>query len=275
MNIESRINTLIESINTKGLFVLKGFNNLFKLDYCKINYNRIIDVDIISLINNNENLDIAQLMMRFSQLSNCEDKFIIEYETFLLIDKNIINVLNSMSFPIHIINNNLFFRYYPIMDRISREMLIEIDNNTADKTINNIYSEYNVIDGKISVLFSELNIDFDIPNYNLFSDKCEFSYTDGQGAIQYTFNDDESVLCSNILHIMENHSNSIVCYLDNCSKSYLVEKLKLILGIGITFKVSNKKVETLDIDYSELEEILHRRNKDYSFRKFKIYDNPG
>ena len=275
MNIESRINTLIESINTKGLFVLKGFNNLFKLDYCKINYNRIIDVDIISLINNNENLDIAQLMLRFSQLSNCEDKFIIEYETFLLIDKNIINLLNSMSFPIHIINNNLFFRYYPIMDRISREMLKEIDNNTADKTINNIYSEYNVIDGKISVLFSELNVDFDIPNYNLFSDKCEFSYTDGQGAIQYTFNDDESVLCSNILHIMENHSNSIVCYLDNCSKSYLVEKLKLILGIGITFKVSNKKVETLDIDYSELEEILHRRNKDYSFRKFKIYDNPG
>lgn len=202
MNLEHKINTLIESIGNKGLFILKGFNNLFKLNYSQIYFDKIIDVNIINLINNNDKLNISQLMIKFSRISSVEEKYVIDYETFLLIDKNIINLLNELSFPISIINNNLFFRYYPIIDDINNKMLLEIDNNKSDKTINSIYSEYNSIDGKISAVYSELNIDFDIPTYDLFVDKNDFVFANNNEEANYIFNDNESVLCSNILSIM-------------------------------------------------------------------------
>ena len=66
MNLEHKINTLIESTGNKGLFILKGFNNLFKLNYSKIYFDKIIDVNIINLINNNDKLNISQLMVKFS-----------------------------------------------------------------------------------------------------------------------------------------------------------------------------------------------------------------
>ena len=70
MNLEHKINTLIESTGNKGLFILKGFNNLFKLNYSKIYFDKIIDVNIINLINNNDKLNISQLMVKFSQISS-------------------------------------------------------------------------------------------------------------------------------------------------------------------------------------------------------------
>lgn len=273
--ITNKLNSLIKTIGTKGLFVLKGFNKEFKYDLDSIGFSKLLNINTAEIINSNQNLDVSQMMIRFSTMSNDNNKYIIDYETFLLIDKNLINLIHAQGFPIFIINNNLFFRYYPCLDGINYETVKHIDNDNVDKTINNVYSEYEIIDNIISVLFTELDVDFDIPTYDLFTEHSELSETQNvDDGIRLLFNENEALLCSNVSLVFQNPKANILCDTEKCVE-YIYPKLEIIKALGFNVIRVKGTIVAEEKDYAEYEDILHRRNSAYSFRTFMVYDEPG
>lgn len=275
--ITDKIKSLIDSIDSRGLFVLKGFNQDFKYQQDTISFSSFLDIDTVSIINSNKNIDLSELMVKFSTLSKDENKYILDYETFLLIDKNLLNLIHMQSFPIYIINNNLFFRYYPCLDGITDKTIQYIDNDNTDNTINRVYSEYEITDNIISVLYAELDVDFDIPIYDLFTEKQKLVEIENQDAgLELSFNSNEALLCSNVTIIFQNPDKIILCDTENCSKlEYIYSKLELLAALGFNIIKTKNTIVTETFDYSDYENILHRRNSSYSFRNFLVYDEPG
>ena len=51
--ITNKLKSLINSIDSKGLFVLKGFTKEFSYDLDKIEFHKLLEIDTAQIINSN------------------------------------------------------------------------------------------------------------------------------------------------------------------------------------------------------------------------------
>ena len=270
-SILSEIVKTIKGLNEKQtLYVLKGFN--FISDQLEQLNFLFLKNEIITEINFDPRSNLRKL-------SSDDRSFFAWYEDLIFLDINqkIGGVKDFTNYTIKIIENDLFFNYYPDFNSV----------NVGDK-----YLKYNAdTDNIVQLYYGDIAIDNNqaFVVYNDVSDKeitkikisellpTNFVGSDGE-IVEMPEESDNISFAVLVKEIISKNVTEIKILKTSDSQDVKIRNLtKLLKSLGV--KISTRKYSTSiykvdDTDYGQYEAILKRKNDNFKFKDLKIYKDP-
>ena len=272
---------LNEKMNKNNtIFVLKGFNCILKKLNIKLDH--IFDLKIVDDLCNIENVDISSLIIDCTNKLLTNNSFYCFMEELLFVEKsNIFGLLQSNNkYSIDVIDIGCFNYYYPgIICNSSDDCISKFDSDEANQNIyQKIYAEFTTSNGVPIINYNKLDNEDGCNFYNLYN-MYGNDYTtkvEHTKEIELLDNASSERLVEIFFDALYGNINKIIYTLVENKNNMIVEKFLYILNqLGISVeKKKNFKVFELPENYEEYENILKRIDVNYSFRSFKIYEDP-
>lgn len=264
------VKTIKELDEKQTLYILKGFNfisdQLEQLDFL------FLKDEVVTETNFDSQNNLRKLL-------SGDKAFFAWYEDLIFLDINqkIGGVKDFTNYTIKIIENDLFFNYYPDFNSV----------NVGDK-----YLKYNAdTDNIVQLYYGDIAIDNNqaFVVYNDVSDKeitkikisellpTNFVGSDGE-IVEMPEESDNISFAVLVKEIISKNVTEITILKTIDSQDVKIKNLtKLLKSLGV--KISARKYSTStykvdDTDYDQYEAILKRKNDNFKFKDLKIYKDP-
>ena len=271
---ERRINSIMNESST--IYVIKGipFYNQMQLNLQKLvtfNMNSVIAIEEYD-----EQQTIQDILVKIADRSS----YVISYEEFNLLPEAIIKIFVPYNYNIHIINNNLFHNYYPIMQGLNKKIVIDSLESDKDTIADRIWEDYIVNEEKVFVSYQaiENEVDRNIEYTQIFVER-DFDETCRESGAEnaYDFGQTEDTYISTLDDIL-NSGKMHVDILVGKKGLMLFQKrlLRILSGIGYTICLVKRTIRKIEDNNLPLyEAILKRKNENYAFKYIDFYVEPG
>ena len=272
--INENLKEKICELNT--IYVLKGFNSL--VPKLKIEAEHVFDFGISQKIENVLNIDKKYMLKEFQKLQEDGNIYYCLFEEMLIAEKKF-NITDLTDYKIKVIDFNCFDYYYPgfvldygkLIDLFNEE---KSDNNELQK----IYTELEIRNACPIISYNILEIvDYEEEQLILsYTDDFEFYKFEDERIVDLYDNASSEMFIQIFNDIFNNKYNTINYIEVEDKNNATIKKYLSILnkfGVNIILKREDRKYELPQL-YNEYEQILKRKNPEYTFKEIKMYKNP-
>lgn len=272
------LNNKMNKDNT--IYVLKGFNCISNKLNIKLDH--IFDLKIDNNLSNIDSVNISSLITDCTSKLSTGKSFYCFMEELLFVEKNnLFGILQSSnSYNIDVIDIGCFNYYYPgFICNSTEQCIAKFDSDEANQNIyQKIYAEFTTSNEVPIINYNKLENEDSCSCYNLYNmyGTDYINNKEHTKEIELLDNAPSERLVEIFFDALYGNVNKIIYTSVENKKNMIVEKFLYILNqLGISVEQrKNHKVFELPKEYDEYEEILKRIDEKYSFRPFKIYEDP-
>lgn len=270
---------LAEKLNNKEktLYVIKGFGDY---NFKSYGLKRLINVDL-KLLNSVEEFDdksfLTEIPLKFMEGKAC----VTSYEEFILFSNEIITLANIYDYKIEIFENDIFHVFYPLPSFVMEEQLVKNIESNKELNLSRIYDDYIYSSNGILISYQPFEKYETIISKSIFK-ACDLKIKEITEIKQVdpliiSLSDDDENFSIALMEIINHPKEKVYINFNKLNEPiYQLRTISILNSFGYKiFKIEKKIKKDDDVDYSEYEKILKRKNSNFSFRDIDFYKNPG
>ena len=274
MNRSSILSEMVKAIKRldekQTLYILKGFNfisdQLEQLDFLFLKNEVITEI----------NLDPQNSLRKL--LSN-DKAFFAWYEDLIFLDINqkIGGITDFTNYTIKIIENDLFFNYYPDFSSANVSEKYLKYNSDTDNIVQLYYGDIAIDSSQTFVVYNDVS-DKEIVKIKI-SELLPTNFVGGNGeTVEMPEESDNISFAVLVKEIISKNTAEITVLKTSDNQDVKIKNLaKSLKSLGVkisTHEYSTPTYKVDDDDYSQYEAILKRKNSSFKFKNLKVYKDP-
>ncbi len=274
MNHASILSEIVKTIKgldeKQTLYILKGFNfisdQLDQLDFLFLK-NKVVTETNFDSQNN-----LRKLLLSDETLFAWYEDLI-----FLDINQNIGGIKDFTNYTIKIIENDLFFNYYPDFESVNASEKYLKYNADTDNIIQLYYGDIAINNNQAFVVYNDIS-DKKITKIKISELLPKISVGDNDKVVRMPEESDNISFAILVKEIISKSTNEIIILKTSDNQDAKIKNLaKSLKSLGI--KISTREYSTPtykvgDNDYRQYETILKRKNSSFKFKDLKVYEDP-
>lgn len=264
------VKTIKELDEKQTLYILKGFNfisdQLEQLDFL------FLKDEVVTETNFDSQNNLRKLL-------SGDKAFFAWYEDLIFLDINqkIGGVKDFTNYTIKIIENDLFFNYYPDFNSVNVGDKYLKYNADTDNIVQLYYGDIAIDNNQAFVVYNDVS-DKEITKIKI-SELLPTNFVSGDSEIVEMPEESDNISFAVLVkEIISKNVTEITILKTSDSQDVKIKNLtKLLKSLGV--KISARKYSTStykvdDTDYDQYEAILKRKNDNFKFKDLKIYKDP-
>lgn len=274
MNHASILSEIVKTIKgldeKQTLYILKGFNfisdQLDQLDFLFLK-NKVVTETNFDSQNN-----LRKLLLSDETLFAWYEDLI-----FLDINQKIGGIKDFTNYTIKIIENDLFFNYYPDFESVNASEKYLKYNADTDNIIQLYYGDIAINNNQAFVVYNDIS-DKKITKIKISELLPKISVGDNDKVVRMPEESDNISFAILVKEIISKSTNEIIILKTSDNQDAKIKNLaKSLKSLGI--KISTREYSTPtykvgDNDYRQYETILKRKNSSFKFKDLKVYEDP-
>ena len=268
-SLTDKVLSTVSNLNDdRTLYVLRGFNFLLK----DLPIEKEMFLFFKDMIVADENYQPENLIQRFST----DRPLFCLFEDLLWLDnKNFSGVFEMSGYKTVLIDNDFFHGIYPDFTTNNIEKIKQFDAD-VDNLIQKYYSSVSEIDGNIFVIYNDYR--GQVSSTINISELIDTIHVSTENTLTIPDDPDNSMLAATIRDVFIDDYSQVSVLLENRLNNVAVKSVTNKLhSLGMTIIDRKYCVDQYQLTEGYLapyEEILHRKNPEYSFKDISIYEDP-